>query len=242
MESRAEGNALRLTMEVWHPDCWVIRTSERVDVGVLGYGIHAAEDGRTSTFFTVYADERATVDEALDAIRASPHVYGVAEMTHGYRLESVATPGNATRDLLVAHDGTTQISPSFTSRGFVYAEPVDVRGGIERWTVLTDRDRETVRRLLEEIREERDAEITVTGVTRADRTGGTGGTGGLPLDRLSRRQREVFRLARDRGYYAWPRRASAGELAAELGITTSTLHEHLRKIEAKLLGEPCDGR
>ncbi|WP_321169923.1 helix-turn-helix domain-containing protein [Salinigranum rubrum] len=40
-----------------------------------------------------------------------------------------------------------------------------------------------------------------------------------------------------RGYYAWPREVAASELAETLNITTSTLHEHIQKIEAKVLNE-----
>lgn len=37
------------------------------------------------------------------------------------------------------------------------------------------------------------------------------------------------------GYYAWPRKATAEEVAAELGIASSTLHQHLRAAEGKLV-------
>lgn len=139
-----DGNALRLTMDISHPGCWVIETTEQVDVGVLGYGIYTKASGRATTLVTIYADTQATIDDALAMIRSSSHVYSVAEMSHNYRLDSTAPPGNATRELLVEHDGTTQISGAFTSRGFAYAEPVDTLDGIEHWTVLTNQDRETI--------------------------------------------------------------------------------------------------
>jgi len=60
-------------------------------------------------------------------------------------------------------------------------------------------------------------------------------TGGV-LQRgvLSERQREVFKLARRRGYYEWPREVSATELAEELDVSKATALEHLRKAEAKI--------
>ncbi|WP_123623081.1 helix-turn-helix domain-containing protein [Halorubrum sp. CSM-61] len=76
-----------------------------------------------------------------------------------------------------------------------------------------------------------DADITVR---QRHRAAAGRGQGPLPLDRLSARQRETFDLARERGYYAWPRKVSPETLATELGITTSTFHEHLRKAEEKL--------
>lgn len=52
---------------------------------------------------------------------------------------------------------------------------------------------------------------------------------------LSSRQAEVVRAALEAGYYEWPREVDATELAAELDIAHSTLLEHLRKAERKLI-------
>lgn len=57
------------------------------------------------------------------------------------------------------------------------------------------------------------------------------------MDQFTKRQLEVFQLAREKGYYEYPKETTAGELADELGTTTSTLHEHLHKVEAVLLGK-----
>lgn len=229
--ARADASALRLTLDVWHPDCWVLATTRVVEVGMLSYGCFTRADGHATTLFTLYADTTAAIEAGIEAIREAPAVYDVAEMTRGHRTH-LGRAGNATRELLVDHDGTTQISSAFTDRGFVPAEPVDARANTEHWTVLTRHDRDGIEALLDEIRAAKDAEITATGVRRASREGASP----LPLDRLSSRQREVFRLARARGYYDHPRGATAGDLAAELGVSTSTVHEHLRKVEAALLG------
>lgn len=36
--ARADAGALHLTLEVWHPNCWVLATTRAVDVGLLSYG------------------------------------------------------------------------------------------------------------------------------------------------------------------------------------------------------------
>lgn len=227
--------ALRLTLQVWHPGCWVLDVTGQIEVGLLGYAIYTRKDGRATTYYTVYADKQATIETAVTSIREHPSVYSVSEMTHGYRQQNTPVPGNATRDLLVEHDGTTQISEAFIYRGFVYAKPVDIHGESERWTVLSNDDRETIQARLDDIREEEDADITVESVVPAKRVARTDS---LPIDRLSHRQREVFQLARKRGYYRQPKEATAGGLAVELDITTSTFHEHLHKAEEKLLDLP----
>jgi predicted DNA binding protein len=45
----------------------------------------------------------------------------------------------------------------------------------------------------------------------------------------------VFELARQEGYYDWPRGTSVEALADQLDLSKSTLLEHLRKAEAKIL-------
>lgn len=224
---------VRLQMEVWHPGCWTLELTEEVGAGLLG-GMHQEMDNRTICRDTVYGDTTVEVEELIDEARALPDVDAVFELNHGYRSGSnVSVPGNATRELLVEkRSSANYISGAFLSRGFVLAEPINMYDGIERWTVLTTLDREGIRSTLDEIREREDAEIKVKQLTRAT---DAAGQGALPLDSLSVRQREVFDLARERGYYAWPKETTPRELAAEIGITTSTFHEHLHKAEAKLL-------
>jgi predicted DNA binding protein len=225
-------------MEVWHPDCWVLETTRRAGVGLLSYGCFVRTGGRATTRFTLYADTTPALDDGVDVIRTVPAVYDVAGMTRDHRGRGRRTrPGNATRELLVDHDGTTQISEEFTERGFVTAEPVDARADTEYWTVLTRHERDDVDALLDEIREARDATITVTSIARAARTGADAL---LPLDRLSSRQRDVFRYARSRGYYDHPRGTDVNAVADALNLSSSTVHEHLRKAEAKLLGTRSD--
>ncbi|MBU0532345.1 helix-turn-helix domain-containing protein [Candidatus Micrarchaeota archaeon] len=52
---------------------------------------------------------------------------------------------------------------------------------------------------------------------------------------LSEKQLEVFRLACDYGYYEIPKMVTIEQLAERTGIAPSTLAEHLRKAETKLL-------
>jgi hypothetical protein len=225
-------SAIKLSLTLWHPGCWVLDVAGMSDVGLLGYGVFMRDDGRATTRYTVYGDDRESVEEGIHLIREHEAVYSVVEMTSGYRRMNASVPGNATRELLVEHDGTTQISEAFTSRGFTHAAPCDTHGDSESWTLFTNADRETVRERLAEIEAERDAEIRIESISPA---GETTEDDPLPTDSLSHRQREVFRLARTMGYYRRPREASAGDVAAALDVTTSTFHEHLHKAEEKLL-------
>lgn len=59
--------------------------------------------------------------------------------------------------------------------------------------------------------------------------------------RLTDRQREVLRTAHGMGYFEHPKGANAGEVAAELGITTATFSEHLAAAQTKLLEAVLEG-
>ncbi len=224
--------ALQVYIDLWYPDCWEIEITERLNVGILGYGIYMT-GSEVATLFTIYANDQESVTEGIEAIRTSEHVHSVSQMASGFRQTSVPKPGNATRELLVVHDGRKQISQPLTSRGFVCTGPIDIRGGREYWSLVTNHDRETVRVKLDEVCAQMSAEINLRSMKQQSR--GTTPTT-LPADQFTKRQLEVFQLAREQGYYEYPKETTAGELADELAITTSTLHEHLYKVEAVLLG------
>ena len=54
---------------------------------------------------------------------------------------------------------------------------------------------------------------------------------------LTDRQQEVLELALGKGYYEIPRQATNEDIAAELDCSTSTVGEHLRKIESRIISE-----
>ena len=54
---------------------------------------------------------------------------------------------------------------------------------------------------------------------------------------LTDRQQEILDTATGLGYYQVPRQATHEDVAEELGLSTTTVGEHLRKIEARMLSE-----
>lgn len=62
------------------------------------------------------------------------------------------------------------------------------------------------------------------------------------LAALTPRQRELLVAAKRLGYYDYPRRASAEDVARAVGLSRSTAVEHLRKAENRLLSELLAGR
>lgn len=54
-------------------------------------------------------------------------------------------------------------------------------------------------------------------------------------ERLTDRQRSVMEAAYHAGYFDWPRGSTAEELADSIGVSSPTLHNHLRRAQRKLL-------
>ena len=60
-------------------------------------------------------------------------------------------------------------------------------------------------------------------------------------DTLTDKQAAVLRAAFHAGYFEWPRGSTAEELADAIGVTSPTLHNHLRRAQQKLLTAFFDG-
>ena len=62
-----------------------------------------------------------------------------------------------------------------------------------------------------------------------------------PMGCLTSRQREVLVAAYENGYYDYPRKVNAGELASKLGLNKATVIEHLRKAEGRMMAQLMAG-
>ncbi|NLT38200.1 MAG: hypothetical protein GXX95_08595 [Methanomassiliicoccus sp.] len=60
-------------------------------------------------------------------------------------------------------------------------------------------------------------------------------TDGDHLSLLTEKQRSILVTAKKMGYYRYPREAGAEDVAKALGLSTSTVTEHLRKAEVRLI-------
>ncbi|MFH1391836.1 MAG: helix-turn-helix domain-containing protein [Candidatus Diapherotrites archaeon] len=59
----------------------------------------------------------------------------------------------------------------------------------------------------------------------------------LATRKLSKTQKKVLKIALEKNYYSFPRKADLAEIAKECGTSIPTVQEHLRKAEAKILNE-----
>jgi predicted DNA binding protein len=220
-----------LTLNIWHPDCWTLQVTEGAPGGMFGHGVYKVDDAVKGRF-TLYADSEEELGDLVDAIEDSPLTESVWHLDNRYDFDTqMPTPGNVSQSVLVMYGASRSINDTLVSNGFIPDKAVWIHDGREYWTVVIKEDREHIQDRLDVVRDEMDAEIDVQHIISDNREAG----GVLQRGILSERQREVFELARERGYYTWPREVSATDLADELGVSKATTLEHLRKAEAKLI-------
>lgn len=227
---RALESGSHLTLSIWHPGCWTLQVTEDADGGLFGHGVYHVDD-KMKGRFTAYGESEDAVESLVSAAEESPLTDSVWQLDHRYEFDTpMPTPGNTFRSLLVEYREADSINDALVSNGFIPDKAVWIHDGREYWTVVIDQDREQIRERLDEVRERMDADIEIQHIVSDNRE--TGGV--LQQSVLSQRQRDVFELARERGYYNWPRDVNATELAEELDVSKATVLEHLRKAESRL--------
>ena len=228
----------RLTLDLWHPNCWAIEATSRTNGGVLAHAIYNSprtdRDAPNSVngLFTAFADTNEEVESLLDAIRDSDRAGNLLELQERFGRARDA-PGNVVREFFLEYDPADMLCPTLLEHGFVHSAPVRIEDGREEWQVCFVGERTDIRDSLDAVQEVSGAEVTVESMSSSGHAGRTPRE--QRLDTLTTTQRQVYEHARNAGYYEWPREASTRELADELDVSKTTLLEHLRKAEAKLL-------
>jgi len=227
----------RLTLDLWHPGCWAIKATAEVGGGVLAHAVYnspksAATPSSVTGLFTAYGEDDAEVDQLLETIAESPYAGDLQQIQDRFGRARDA-PGNVVREFLLEYDPDDMVCPTLLENGFIHSAPVRIEDGREEWQVCFAGDRSETSAALENVRESAGADVSVAAIT----TGTDPATSKREqrLDDLTDAQREAFEHARQVGYYEWPRQTSTRDLADDLGISKTTLLEHLRKAEAKLL-------
>lgn len=243
MRIAAQPSGTRLTLDLWHPNCWAIEATEQTGGGVLAHAIYQAPKTALARpisvngLFTAFGDDEAEVEHLLDVIRESDRAGEVKELQQRFGRQRNA-PGNVVREFFLEYQPDDMICPTLLEHGFVHSAPVRIEDGREEWQVCFANERSELQDALDAVREDAGADVTVAAITtsasgRSERD--------QRLDSLTTAQRDVFEHARATGYYEWPRETTTRELAADLDLSKTTLLEHLRKAETKLLNPDSPG-
>lgn len=229
----------RLTLDLWHPGCWAIEATEEVG-GVLAHAVYTSpkteESSPTSVkgLFTAFGETTEEVETLLETIDASERAGALLDLQQRFGRKRDA-PGNVVREFFLEYDPNDMVCPTLLKHGLVHTAPVRIEDGRETWQVCFTGDRTDLEDALDGVREDANAEVSVLSIHSTTGNGNGDSPRSHRLDSLTSAQRRVFEHARESGYYRWPREVSTRELASDLDISKTTLLEHLRKAESKLL-------
>jgi predicted DNA binding protein len=233
-----EWSGTRLTLDLWHPNCWAIEATNRTAGGVLAHAVYNSPRGEgdapdsVNGLFTAFADTNEEAEALIDAIRESDRAGELLELQERFGRARDA-PGNVVREFFLEYDPADMMCPTLLEHGFVHSAPVRIEDGREEWQVCFAGERTEIRESLDAVQADSGAEVTVESMSSSGHAGRTPRE--QRLDTLTSTQRDVYEHAREAGYYEWPRETSTRELADDMDVSKTTLLEHLRKAESKLL-------
>ncbi len=182
-------------------------------------------DGEYLVYGSMTADARDTMDALVDALPHFEELRVLAEEA-----------GEATFELKLADPPAISVVADHGGR---VADATLSEGSYEMRVHLpqTADVRDVVTALQEEYPE---VELVAQRRTTKSEAGQDASHATLTAD-LTDRQRAVLEAAFRSGFFEWPRESTGEDIAESVGITASTLHQHLRAAERKLVGTYLDG-
>lgn len=204
-------SVVELELTVTDQDVFYLRVSQELECRLQFDRSVPLEEGKTMNYHLVEGAEPARV---LDVAEETDHIEDaqvVSEREKGFVLQTVtglslsqrALQTGASVQSAVAEDGQAQVT-------LEAPQSTDIREVIEVLEktfsdvdLVAKRERERTKQTATEFREHVDEQLT-------------------------EKQRATFEAAYAGGYFEWPREVTAEELAESMGVSSSTLHQHLR--------------
>lgn len=219
---------LEYSFSVRHEGCWTADINDEFpDVTATILQSHAFTDSSSTMIEVDGVDERRTED-IVDWMDDHPVVRTVDLLRHadGTGLVSFQTDYSDT--------DTEPVGTVFRERPCIPLSSAEVRNGFEHCHIMMA-SKEQIRTTYDELCEYGPVEVRSFGeldsTVRADDLAAVS----RAVSGLSSRQQQVLKRAIEKGYYEVPQACNVEDLAAEDPATMSTVAEHLRHAEQKIL-------
>jgi len=212
-----------LEFEVTSPDCLAVHVSAQLDCYCRIQTSARIDEGLIITYLRVEgasaeAGKRAAEEmDIVDRVRIvrDDDGEGLLEVTKEESASSLLRDAGAKTKHATAKEGTgriiAEIAPTTDIREIVQS----FENANQGYSLIAKREVDKKTQTTDELRKAIDEQLT-------------------------EKQRIAMTSAFAAGYYEWPRETTAETLAESLDISSSTLHQHLRSAEKKLLGTLVD--
>jgi len=215
-----------IDLEYIHP-CWCIRAVEKLEGGKILL-VSPLRFNRT-TEQGLFELEASDVGKLIRMLGESPHVKKITV------LQKSATWALA--DIICTHDSL--ILAKLMRTCSVPLLPTLTKDGRDLATLIVPSDRE-LRMLSSLLKEDTEFKVRSKKYLESQLPRSLFNSRDflkfkLVTEHLPEKQREAFLLASSKGYYTLPKKTTIEDLALKMGVSPSTMAEHLRKAEGKLL-------
>lgn len=211
---------VELEFDIGDADFLLVRASREASCNVRLEEVRQRSDGSVLEFISVEGAEPNRLQEVLSEAASIRSVRVLEEADGVVLLELVSKTPIATA---LADNGTT-----FTD--------IDARAGDGRLVAEVPPHIDTSAVIDAFLRQYPEAQLLARRETdRAAPTFTEGQFRSRALSELTDKQLQALRTAFSRGYYDWPRECTTADIAADLDIASSTLSQHLRVAEKKVM-------
>jgi predicted DNA binding protein len=200
--------ALTVSIGIKHKDCWHYKLSKALRATILVRYTYVLPNRQLYGYQTIVTPAIASLGNYLSKL---PEIKKYTILSQG--------PGRAD---VVTWAEQSSILEFLLRTNCVFIGPTVVEDGVENWHIMAP-CREDLQVAIASLEQHAD----IAYIRSSDAFG--------PGEGLTDKQAAALAAALDIGYFDTPRRASAEDLAAKLGVSPSTAVEHLRKAEKKVL-------
>lgn len=203
-----------------HANCWLQETTERHPTVTLVVSTVYQVEGDIHVDLAVHAPEAGLLDLLLSEWGRDPRIKRIVKLHEG--------PKGAR--FHVSYTSEHSVYPSIIQSTPVLLGTITMGGGVEHYRFLGEA--EHVEKLLQVLKKDGDVQVeAIRTLSEVDETEAAKGPRLLPT--LTDKQVTALLLAHAAGYYNWPRKLSASDLARHVGLSSAAFLDHLRRAEAR---------
>lgn len=203
-------------LKVWHSNALQLDLSKKFSVTLTSYYLNVFKEGKNEY-----------VSKALNVMGKDKEAF-LDELQKDSRVKHFRVEGNQAYFCIAPQK---IFHNAVLDKSIFFVKPILVKNGFEYWSIASW-DKRAINNLISKIKKtKRFATVELISLKKSKLNFF------MPniFNNLTEKQINAIVLAYENGYYDQPRKINVKQLAVKTGFSRSTLQEHLRKCEGKLL-------